>query len=236
MSRRIGILGGTFDPIHRGHLDLGAAAHAALKLTTVIVLPAHVPPHRPAPLASPYHRFAMAALAINGRRDWEVSELELNDPGRSYSSHTLQRFLAGGYAPSELFFILGADAFADIEAWRDYPELLALANFAVVSRPRHSVRDLPARLPRLAERFTDGVSPARDRLPTSIVLIDALTTDVSSTIIRQRLIDNLPVDELIPPGVQQHIEQHRLYRSPIPDRRAVDRAPYPAAGRLHGQD
>ncbi|MDR1989711.1 MAG: nicotinate-nucleotide adenylyltransferase [Acidobacteriaceae bacterium] len=235
MNRRLGILGGTFDPIHRGHLDLGTAAHEALRLTSVLVLPSHVPPHRPQTSASAFHRFAMAAMAVSGQRGWEVSDLELNAPGPSYTSHTLQRLLDTGYMPGELFFVIGADAFADIESWRDYPELLSLANFAVVSRPGHSVRDLPMRVPRLADRFANSTNAARGET-TSIFLIDALTADVSSTIIRERLLAHLSVDGLVPERVQQHIEQHRLYRSPIPTRRAADLSSHPAAGRLHGED
>src|SRR5438552_60204 len=115
--RRIGILGGTFDPIHRGHVDVAAAAEQALELTELAVIPANIPPHRPQPLASGYHRFAMAAMAIAGRPAWRVLDVELHDPRLSYSSTTLRRFHADGFAPCELFFITGADAFLEIATW-----------------------------------------------------------------------------------------------------------------------
>ena len=90
--RRVGILGGTFDPIHCGHLDVGAAAQAALDLEELLVLPSNIPPHRPQPVASSYHRFAMVALAIAGRRGWRALDLELREDGRSYTSETLRAF------------------------------------------------------------------------------------------------------------------------------------------------
>ena len=112
--RRIGLLGGTFDPIHTGHLDVARAAQRELDLPYVDFLTAHVPPHRPQPAASSFHRFAMTALAVNGVKGWRASDLELRMPAPSYTSQTLERFRERGYRPSELFFLLGADAFRDI--------------------------------------------------------------------------------------------------------------------------
>jgi len=235
MSRRAGLLGGTFDPIHSGHVDLGEAAQTALRLDALIVLPAHVPPHRPAPVASAYHRFAMAAIAVAGRDGWEVSDAELKDPGYSFTATTLRRFAGEGYSPHELFFIIGADAFADIQSWRDYPALLDLAHFAVVSRPGHPVMAMRQRLETLAARMIDAGDFEGEQAGTAIILIDATTADVSSTAIRERRTRGDAIDELMPPGVYQHIEQHRLYRSASADRRDAHRVTNPAAGRLHGQ-
>src|SRR5262249_6381316 len=141
-----------------------------------------------------------------------------------------------GFAPSELYFILGADAFAEIATWRDYPHILESANFAVVSRPGFAVAELRSRLPALARRMTDAALPVKLQEPTSIFLIDAPTADVSSTAIRKRIAAGAAIDGLVPPGVQQHIEQHGLYTSATPVRRAMDGAEMPAAGRLHGQE
>src|SRR5438270_510618 len=117
MARRIGILGGTFDPIHCGHLDVADAAHAALGLEAVIVITSNIPPHRAQPQASAYHRFAMTAIAVSHRAGWKADDLELLVGAPSYTSGTLDRLHARGYAPAELFFIIGADAFAEIESW-----------------------------------------------------------------------------------------------------------------------
>jgi nicotinate-nucleotide adenylyltransferase len=147
MTRRIGLLGGTFDPIHCGHLDLATAAVQALDLTELLLIPAHTPPHRTPPSASGFHRFAMAAMAIIGHPGWRVSDVELLIDGPSYTSSTLSRLRADGYREDELFFVVGADAFAEVESWKDYPSILDSANFAVLSRPGHPVEALAARLP-----------------------------------------------------------------------------------------
>ena len=224
MTSRVGLLGGTFDPIHLGHLDLGEAAQQALGLDRVICLPANVPPHRPAPVASAFHRFAMTAIAIAGRDGWQASDVELLEPSFSFTATTLQRFHAQGYDPSQLFFVIGADAFADIASWRHYPSLLDLAHFAVVSRPGHPVFALRERLPALAARMVEPDAVSATREGTMIILIDATTADVSSTSIRSRLAVNASIDEMVAPGVLQHIDQHGLYRSPQVDRHGASRA------------
>jgi nicotinate-nucleotide adenylyltransferase len=234
-SRRVGILGGTFDPIHVGHTDLGRAAQESLALTRVLVIPANIPPHRPQPKASASHRFAMAAFVVAHHPTWRVSDLELRGEPPSYTSTTLAKFHERGYAPAELFFIVGADAFVEIGAWKDYPGILDRAHFAVVSRPGCSAHDLPRRLPMLAPRMTRPPVGALGQIDPSIILIDAPTADVSSTAIRQLRLAGGDIGALVAPEVQQHIEQHGLYTSTIPGRRASDQVPTPAAGRLHGQ-
>ncbi len=152
-ARRLGILGGTFDPVHVGHIDVGDAAHAALQLTDMVLVTSNVPPHRPQPLTSAYHRFAMVAIAVPGRPDWRASDLELRSDAPSYTSRTLERFHDRGYDAAELFFVIGADAFAEIAAWSDYPDILEAAHFAVVSRPGYPVAQVSERLPQLRARM-----------------------------------------------------------------------------------
>ena len=236
MTRRLGILGGTFDPIHCGHLDVAAAAEAALGLTRIFVIPANIPPHRPQPYASSFHRFAMAALAVSHRPSWRASDLELRGEAPSYTSVTLQKFHERGYSPSELFFVIGADAFAEVGTWKDYPRILEGAHFAVVSRPGYSVEDLPRRLPLLASRMARPPVDVMSQLDTLIFLIDAYTTDVSSTAIRRRRAAGESIAGLVDPRVQQHIEQHGLYTASVPGRRLSDQLPGRQAGRLHDQE
>jgi nicotinate-nucleotide adenylyltransferase len=206
MTRRIGILGGTFDPIHVGHIDLVFAAQAALDLTSVVFVPAHVPPHRPVPVASAFHRFAMVVLALPETTTWKASDAELLDPAPSYTSKTLQRLHGEGYHPAELYFLIGSDAFSEIETWKDYPAILEMAHFAVVSRPGTSTKRVSEALPRLGGRLHGSAGEP------SIILIDAPTTDVSSTAIRERRAAGLLIDALVPAPVCQHIERHGLYR------------------------
>src|SRR3954465_758240 len=152
-ARRVGILGGTFDPIHCGHLDVADAAIAELKLSRLFVITSNVPPHRPQPLASSYHRFAMVALGVLDRPDWRAADLELRHDAPSFTSRTLELFHERGYLSSELFFIIGAAACAESARWRDSPRILDAAHVAVVSRPGFSADELPERLPKLADRM-----------------------------------------------------------------------------------
>ena len=121
-ARTIGVLGGTFDPIHLGHLDAAEAARTTLHLAEIRLLPLHDPPHRSAnPMANAFHRFALVALAIEDHPAYRVSEMELVRPGHSYTADSLRAMHAEGWTPSQIFFILGADAFAEISAWREFP-------------------------------------------------------------------------------------------------------------------
>jgi nicotinate-nucleotide adenylyltransferase len=228
-ARRVGILGGTFDPVHCGHLDAAQAAETALRLTEVAAVPVNIPPHRPQPVASSYHRFAMVAAAIAGRPRWYASDLELRVLSPSFTTGTLQRLRDLGFAPTELFFIIGADAFAEIETWKDFPGILDRAHFAVVSRPGWAAPSLGARLPALRARMTLDAALA-ERSEPLIFLIDAPTADVSSTAIRRRLAEGASISGLVPPSVAQYIEQHGPYGA------GADRHRTPQADRLHGQE
>lgn len=215
-AARTGVLGGTFDPIHVGHLDVADAARAALALDEVWLVPARVPPHRVAgPSASVYHRFAMVAIAAEGRLGLVASDLEVQAPGPSFTSATLGRLAATGRRPWQLFFITGADAFEEITTWRDYPDILDRAHFVVVSRPGTPVASLRRRLPALASRMIAPGADLERRLAeggaTAIFLLDAATADVSSTDIRRRAARGGSLAGLVPPGVETYIRGHRLY-------------------------
>ena len=213
-SKRIGVLGGTFDPIHFGHLDVAGAARRALGLDRVLLMPARVPPHKAtAPLASACHRFAMAALAAAERPELRVSDIELEQSGPSYTSWTLDRLARAGLRPAQLFFIAGTDAFAEITAWRDYPDLLGRSHFVVVSRPGNAADRMPQRLPALAGRMhsADRGAPATGADATRIWLVSAPTRDVSSSTVRASVEQVLAVVQLVPEGVAAHIARHDLY-------------------------
>jgi nicotinate-nucleotide adenylyltransferase len=221
--RRLGVLGGTFDPIHVGHLDAAAAARAALALDEIVLIPAHDQPLRTVePRATVYQRFAMTVLAVDDRPDWRVSDIELVRQGRSYTGDTLRALHDEGWRASQIFFILGTDAFAGIASWHGYPRIFDLAHFVVIARPGTTIDDATARTPELRSRTS---LPAREddniEGATRIYLVHAHTRDVSSTMIRERLAGGLPIDDLVPPRVARHIQKHHLYG-------AVDQ--------LHGED
>jgi nicotinate-nucleotide adenylyltransferase len=200
-ARRIGLLGGTFDPIHVGHLDAAEAARRALALDEILVIPAHDPPHRDdEPHASSFHRFAMICLAIEDRPGYRACDIELRRQGPSYTALTLRDLHAAGWQASQLYFILGADAFAEIATWYEYPAILESCRFAVVGRPGMSLEAALARTPEL-----------RGRVGDSIHLVEAATAAVSSSQIRARLVAGQPVNGLVPPAVAHHIVTHKLY-------------------------
>jgi len=235
-TRRIGLLGGTFDPIHLGHLDVAEAAQAALDFSRLYLITANIPPHRERPIASPFQRYAMAVLAVGRRQDWRASDMELRSDDPSYTSTTLARFHARGYRRTELFFVLGADAFADIPAWRDYPAIFDAAHFAVVSRPGSSVTGIPERMPEIAGRMTFKATDVATATEPLIFLIDAPTADVSASAIRAKRAAGESIAGLVPPLVQQYIEQQGLYGPKGQRRRASDASASASAGRLHGKD
>lgn len=220
MNERVGILGGTFDPIHIGHLAAAEAARTALNLTRLLIIPTRTPPHRPMqPIASTYHRFAMAALAAADRPEYRVSDIEVSGPGPSYTAHTLRRLHASGHTAANLFFIVGADAFADITSWHDYPAVLNGCQYVVVTRPGHPQQALRDRLPTLNSMMhaVPPPLPSQRALP-SIMLIDAVTPDVSSSRIRRLLADGGSVAGMLPPIVEAYARKHELYsRSTMPD-------------------
>ena len=221
-SPRIGILGGTFDPIHLGHLEAASAARRELSLDRILILPARTPPHRSIePRASAFHRFAMAALAA-AERDMIVSDLELRRDGPSYTSLTLEALHREGFMPTQLYFITGSDAFAELSSWYNYPRILQFTNFVVVSRPgAPHVSDLITN-PRLRASDSDALrrgSPkpsaesAQSVIPTgpTVLSVEGDTPDVSSTEVRRRVGAGEPIESLVPSSVAGHIRRHRLY-------------------------
>jgi nicotinate-nucleotide adenylyltransferase len=211
-------MGGTFDPIHNGHLAAAAAAADALALERVLFIPSHRPPHRPAaPRVSGYQRFALVALAIAGEPRFAASDLELSRPGPSFTADTLRRLQDLGHTPSQLFFILGSDAFAEIATWHDYPAVLDLACFVVVSRPGSPPAVPGEQEPALAQRMVpvggDRAVVGLPAEPGRILLLAARTPDVSSTMIRNRLANGEDVAGLLPPLVEGHVRRHGLYLS-----------------------
>ena len=212
VTRRVGVLGGTLDPIHVGHLETARAAQRALCLDRVAVMPAHVPPHRPShPAASAFHRFAMAALAVQDLESATVEDDELREAGPSYTALTLER-LARRLPGCDLFFVTGADAFAEIRTWYRYPAVLDLAHFVVVSRPGVAASSLPDLLPELQTRMRPITrAPRTDEEDRLVFLVDVPTPDVSSTEIRRRRRAAESIQGLVPPSVEAHILRHELY-------------------------
>jgi nicotinate-nucleotide adenylyltransferase len=211
----VGVLGGTFDPIHLGHIAAAEAAQQSLSLQSIVLIPSRIAPHRAQPAgAAAEHRLAMARLSAAGRPGWSVSRIEIDREGPSYTFDTLTEL---GRSGAQLFFITGADAFAEIATWSRYPAVLDLANFVVVSRPGITLDSLRERVPS-AFRNHPPCSPSEfrdlDSEKPRVILVEADTPDVSSTEIRQRVRSGQNLSGLVADAVADYISAHRLYLQP----------------------
>lgn len=192
---RIGIMGGTFDPIHHGHLVAAEEVRYAFRLDKVVFVPAGRPWQKDERGVTPAElRYEMTKRAVEGEPSFEVSHMEIDRSGPTYTIDTLRGYRA--CAPeAELFFITGADAISQILSWKDADDALELATFVAVTRPAHDLSDIG---PRVRERV-------------EILEIPALA--ISSTDIRRRVAEGRPVRYLVPDAVARFIDEHGLYRT-----------------------
>lgn len=198
---KLGVLGGTFDPIHNGHIAAASAAERTLGLDAITLIPSRIPPHRHDPVgATSEQRFEMAQLAAKGHAGWSASRIEVDREGPSYTFDTLTELSRPG---TQIFFITGGDAFAEIATWSRYPAVLDLANFVVVSRPGITLDSLRERVP---SAFRD-----RPSAQTRVILVEAPTPDISSTDIRRRVRAGHSLSGFVPDPVARYIAAHRLY-------------------------
>ena len=208
----LGILGGTFNPIHRAHLRLGEVARIELGLARVLFVVAGDPPLKRSQVAPAHHRLAMVALALAHQAHFEVSDLELRRAGRSYTVDTLSA-LRRQHPGEALWFLLGADSLAQLDEWYAPERLFELASFAVVQRPG-TAAGLEVLVPRrLAEGFepeTDACWRHRSGHELRVLPFDPL--DVSATEVRRRVMRGRPIDDLVPQEVAAYIAEHQLYQ------------------------
>ncbi len=211
---RIGVYGGTFDPIHNGHFRIAEALIEAFGLDRMLLVPAYVPPHkRGQRISSAYHRMAMLALATADSERIFVSTIELDAPSRPYTIETLGR-LQGEYPGSRLFFVMGSDSFRDVVMWRDYERILTEYSVIVSVRPGAGPQGT-AHLPEsLRQRVVDlrGGRQPESLSVERIYLTDYVCVDVSSTAIREMISRRQDAKSLMPPAVAGYIEKYELYR------------------------
>lgn len=189
---RLGVLGGTFDPVHLGHTAVAHAALRAAGLDRVVFIPAGEPPHKTGQVhATAEQRLRMVALATAGEPRFSASRLELDRPGPSYTVDSLRALRAQGW--NELFFICGADAAADVPNWHRWRELVAMATFVAVARP-------------------GGPAPAPE-LGARVRVVHMVGVDISSSDIRRRVAEGLPIDGMVAPAVAAYIRKEGLYRA-----------------------
>ena len=199
-AKRIALYGGTFDPVHLGHLEVARRIAELFEIEKVVFIPAQIAPHKIGrPVTEPIHRYAMLALATQDDPRLVISTFELDAPDRRYTVDTIaefQRRLRDAEGTTELFFIMGADSWSEITTWRDWERLLTMTNHIVVTRPGYEV------------------PPAPQGLGERIFFTDAVLKDISATEIR-RLARAERYDELgdlVPQSVANYLKKYGIYR------------------------
>ncbi len=189
---RIGILGGTFNPIHIGHLILAEEVREKLKLDKIIFVPAYLPPHKNnSDIAKPEHRYEMISLAISTNRYFSVSDVEIKRKGRSYTIDTLREFKKG-YPKDSLYFITGSDLLKYLPEWRDLKEVIRMVKFVVATRPGYPL----------------------EKIPGYIKTIGIRAVDISGFEVRQCIKQKTSFRYLVAEAVFNYIVKHNLYVHP----------------------
>ncbi|MBU0729966.1 MAG: nicotinate-nucleotide adenylyltransferase [Proteobacteria bacterium] len=216
LGKRTGLLGGTFDPVHNGHLAAAETVLNALQLDSVLFIPAARPPHKlaqpPAPFAS---RLALLRLALQGKKTFFVTELEAARNGLSYTINTLKDLREKVPADTQLFFIIGIDAFLEITTWKAYSDLPLFAHLVIIDRPPFKLDKLAHFISRNFSRYT--FSPREkawvsEECPGKLIPLTMEPVPVSSTDIRERIGQGDSIDQLVHPDVEKYIQMNGLYK------------------------
>jgi len=224
--KRIAFYGGSFDPLHNGHLTIARALTEVFELDEFVFIPAfHAPHKKEKKPTSAFHRFAMLAVATNDEPQIKVSKMELDVPERPFTIETLTH-LKNELTETEIFFVMGADSWADITTWREWEKVLTLVNIIVVTRPdyeigfAHVTDEIRARIVDLRNGgqwsvISDQLEADSDHQPLTIdriYITDAVQIDVSATEIRQKIREKTADwQRNVPPAVVKYIEKYKLY-------------------------
>lgn len=200
--KKIGILGGTFDPIHYGHLILAEQARGEANLEQVIFMPAMVQPFKiHTKIADGSHRYAMLLEATNDNPNFSVSDIELNSPEISYTIKTLKYCKKNLGDDVELYFIIGTDAFLGLEKWYEAEELLRDFSFIIGSRPGYKEQELKLKAKYFEEKYM-----------TKIIQINNSEVEISSSNIKERIQEGKSIKYLLPKSVEEYIFKNNLYK------------------------
>ena len=220
--RRVAIYGGTFDPVHNGHIEVARRVLQLFELNEVIFVPACVPPHkRNANVTSAFHRFAMLALATETDQRLLVSTIELDAPEQPYAVETVERMRNALGPETELFFLMGADSWLEIRSWHQWKRLLSLCSFIVVNRPGYEFEsgchvDMPISVVDIFGRGCRQLDIASMHNETPHALLtDVVQSEVSATRIRAAVQshDTAVLQTMVPIAVANYIEKYGLYKN-----------------------
>jgi nicotinate-nucleotide adenylyltransferase len=213
-SLKIGLFGGTFNPVHLGHLRAAEEIREAYGLSRIIFVPAHLPPHKKNRVTPARHRIAMVRQAIRRNPFFSVSDVELRRAGSSYSFETIQYFNRRLKSFDELFFIIGIDAFREIDTWKQYPDFFSACNFIVMERPGQQAGEIGRIIPADAAADFTGNRAGSCFVHRSgyRVLYHSITLlAISSTAVRLALREGRSVRYLVPEAVARYVQKNNLY-------------------------
>lgn len=229
-SKKIAFFGGSFDPVHVGHIEIAKTLIVEFGLDVFVFVPAfHAPHKREFEPASPFHRFAMLALATDGLEDVGISTIELEDPDRPYTIETMEKVMTN-FPDTEIFFVVGSDSWMDITSWRLWEEVLTATNIIVVTRPgfeigfshvtdevRERIVDLRGQTAEIAGEQADAERAANRSVPSpgslKIYITDSVNVDISATGLRRMIgKDDDGWKKLVPGSVARHIVKYGLYK------------------------
>ena len=225
---RIGIMGGTFDPIHLGHLRAAEEIYWAFGMDRIIFVPAARPPHKDeAVVASALHRYEMVSLATVFTPYFTVSPIELQREGKSYSVETVREFRKAAGPDARLYFVVGVDALLEMSAWREAEELLRLTRVVVTARPGWRLDEVEGLLTPEQRRLLgeptfrylkvgeiDAAQVEKSPAPREVLLVEVVSLDIASREIRQLVEEGRSVRHLVPDTVAAYMVKNRLYQRP----------------------
>ncbi len=214
VARPIGILGGTFDPVHRAHLGIAQLALDRLRLARVVWIPTGQPGYRDAPVAPPAHRVAMLRLALGAEPRYQIDERELRPGASGYTVDTLHALRSELGAAQPLMLLMGEDQFATLDRWHRWTALFGLAHIAVFARRGGSPAQGGAIEAECAARADRPEGAWRQRNAGAVIRVEMAPLDVSATTLRAQLARGADVSAWLPPAVQDYIARHGLYRTP----------------------
>jgi nicotinate-nucleotide adenylyltransferase len=220
LGERIGIYGGTFDPVHNGHIEIARRVARNFDLDHLLIVPTSRPPHKDhGSISDTYHRYAMAVLATTDDPRLLVSTVEIEAPDRPYTYQTVERLREQYGDEHQFFFIMGADSFAELDTWREPERLLAGVNVIVAARPGVEIElaGLPEKIEAnivdlRGESRKPSVETESGAKQTKVFLTDYVRADISSTEIRRMAGEGRSIKDMVPPTVADYIEKYKLYR------------------------
>ncbi len=215
--KRIGIFGGTFNPIHTGHVKAAQEVQRAFRMDRILFIPSSIPPHKVSPdIAPASHRMKMVELAISSYPRLVPSSIEIDAGGKSYSILTLEK-LKAKFPKASMFFILGVDAFLEIDTWREHEKLLEQCHFVVISRPGYHLKEAAKTI---GKEYTDRIvwvsepfDYKEDRYGSHKIFFLAIPTlNIASRDVREKIKTGKSIKNLVTETVEKYIRQNKLYQ------------------------